>query len=48
MNMSIMYEDPVRDSVKGPTEVQLDNIHCSPLMYQASHFITEAYQVGQA
>ena len=37
----------MEDSVKGLTEEQVDNIH-SPLVYQASHFIVEVYQVGQA
>ena len=44
----LLYEDLLGDSVKGPAEVQVDNIHCSPLVYQASHFIVEVYQVGQA
>lgn len=26
----------------------VDNIYCSPLIYQASHFIAEISQVGQA
>ncbi|KAK4825634.1 hypothetical protein QYF61_001419, partial [Mycteria americana] len=42
----LVSEDLVGDSVKGLTEVQADNIHCSPLTYQANHFIIEVYQVG--
>lgn len=38
----------MRYSVKGLPEVQVDNPHCPPLIYEASHFILEAYQVGQA
>lgn len=35
-------------SVKGHNKVQEDNTRCSPLIYLASHFIIEVYQVGQA
>ena len=38
-----IYEDLMEDSVKGLPEVQTDNIYCSPLVYQASHFILEVY-----
>ncbi|KAK4810951.1 hypothetical protein QYF61_013359 [Mycteria americana] len=31
------------DRIKGLPEVQVDNIHCSPLIYQARHFIIEAW-----
>ncbi|KAK4831590.1 hypothetical protein QYF61_018350 [Mycteria americana] len=41
----LLYKDLMGDSVKGLTEVRVDNVHCSPLIYQASHFITEVYQV---
>ena len=41
----LLYE---ADSAKSPTDVKVDNIHCSPIVYQASHFIIEGYQVGQA
>jgi len=36
------------DSVKSLAEVKVDNIHCSPLIYPASHAIVESYQIGQA
>lgn len=36
------------DIVKGLTEVQEDNTHCSSLIHQSGHFIIEVYQVGQA
>ena len=35
-------------SVKSLAEVEVDNIHCSPLIYPASHAIVESYQIGQA
>ncbi|KAK4829074.1 hypothetical protein QYF61_002018 [Mycteria americana] len=40
----LLYEDLMGDTVESLTEVQVDNIHCSPLIYQASHFIIEGYQ----
>lgn len=36
------------DGVKSLPEVQVDNVHCSPHICQASHFVTEGGQVGQA
>jgi len=48
IHQQVLYEDLMGDSVKGPTVVQVDNSHCSPLICQASHFIIEIYQVGQA
>ncbi|KAK4828728.1 hypothetical protein QYF61_000719 [Mycteria americana] len=42
----LLYEDLMGDSVKGLAEVQVDRIYCSPLIYQASHFIIEGYQIG--
>ena len=38
----------MRDRVKSLAEVELDNIHGSPLIYPASHAIVESYQIGQA
>lgn len=35
----LLCEDSIGDNVKGLTEVQLDYIHCSPPIYQASHFV---------
>ena len=35
------------DSVKSLAEVEVDNIHCSPLIYPAGHAIVESYQIGQ-
>ncbi|XP_052646855.1 uncharacterized protein LOC128143559 [Harpia harpyja] len=43
----LLYEDLTGDSVKGLTEARVDNVHCSPFICQASHFIIEVYQVGQ-
>ena len=34
--------------VESLAEVQVDNIHCSPLIHPANHAITEIYQIGQA
>jgi len=48
VHQQFLYEDVMEDSVKGLTEVQVDNMQCSPLIYQASHYIIEFYQVGQA
>ena len=36
------------DRVKSLAEVEVDNIHCSPFIYPASHAIVESYQIGQA
>jgi len=33
------------DSVKSLVEFQLDNIHCSPLIYSARHSVID-YQIG--
>ena len=35
------------DSVKSLAEVKLDNIHCSPLIYPASHVIIGGYLFGE-
>jgi len=35
------------DSVKSLAEVEVDNIHCSPLICPASRAIIESYQIGQ-
>lgn len=35
-------EDLTGESVENLIE---DNIHCCPLIYQASHFVIEGYQV---
>jgi len=48
MLQQLVYEDVVGHNAKGLPEVHLDNIHCSPLIDQASHFIIEVYQIGQA
>jgi len=42
------YEDIMGDSVKSLAEVEVDNIHCSPLIYSAGHPIIEGHQIGQA
>jgi len=44
----LAYEDVMGDSVESLAEVQADNIHCSLLIYPASHAIVESYQIGQA
>ena len=36
------------DCVESLAEVEVDNIHGSPLIYPASRAIVESYQVGQA
>lgn len=36
------------DHVESLLEDKVDNIHCSLLIYQARHFITEGYRVHQA
>ena len=36
------------DSVKILSEVEVDNVHGSPLIYLASHAIADIYQIGQA
>jgi len=36
------------DCVESLAEVEVDNIHGSPLIYPASHAIIESYQTGQA
>ena len=36
------------DSVESLAEVEVDNIHCSPLIHPASYAIVESYQIGQA
>jgi len=38
----------VGNSVKGLTEVQVDNIHSLSLIYWAGHLVIQADQVGQA
>lgn len=43
----LLYEDLTGDTVESLTEVQVENSHCSPLIYQDSNFIMECYQVGQ-
>lgn len=35
-------------ALKEICEIQADNIHCSPLIHQASHSIIKVYQVDQA
>ena len=36
------------DCVQSLAEVKVDNIHCSPFIYPASHAMVESYQIGQA
>jgi len=43
----LLYVYFMRNNIKSLAVVQVVNIHCSPLIYQASHFIIEGYQVGQ-
>jgi len=35
------------DSVESLAEVEVDNIHGSPLIYPSGHAIVESYQIGQ-
>lgn len=44
MRHQLLYKDVTGDNVK----IQVDNIRCSSLIHQASHFIVEGYQVDQA
>lgn len=37
----------MEDNVKSLAKVQINNIHCSPLIHQACHFTIEGYHVGQ-
>lgn len=46
IHQQFVYEDLTGDSVKGLSEVQVDDICCSPLIYQASHFIMEVKQIA--
>lgn len=34
------------DHIKSLTEIKVDNMRCSSLIYQTSHFITEVYQIA--
>lgn len=43
----LLHDDLTGDSIKGLSEVQLDNLHCSSLIYQISHFIVEDHRFGQ-
>jgi len=36
------------DCVKSLAEVEVDNIHCSPLIYLASHAIVEDSPLGES
>lgn len=36
------------DSTENPPEVEVNIIHCSPLIHKPIHFYTEGNQVGQA
>jgi len=40
----LLHEDLTGDNTESPAEIRLGNINCSPLTYQASHFIVEGYQ----
>lgn len=44
----LLYENVRGYSVESLTEVQEENIHFSPLVHQARHFIVESYEVGNA
>ncbi|KAK4832337.1 hypothetical protein QYF61_021866 [Mycteria americana] len=44
--MNSFFKDLIGDSVKGLTEVLVDSIHCSPLIYQANHFIIQGSVLG--
>lgn len=42
----LVYKDVMGDRVKSLTKSTVNDIHCSPLIYQASHDILEGDQVG--
>lgn len=46
--LHFLYEYLMWESVKDLTEVQIDNILGSPLIYKVSHFIVEDYRFCQA
>lgn len=45
IHQHLVYKDLTGDCVKGLPEAQADNIHYSPLIYQAGHVIVEVQQV---
>ncbi|KAK4824875.1 hypothetical protein QYF61_021082 [Mycteria americana] len=47
IHQQLLCGDLMGNSVKILTEVEVGNIHCSPLIQQASHLILKVYQVGQ-
>lgn len=44
----LLCDNLIRNSANGLTEVQEDNIHCFPLIYQTTHFIIQVYQISRA
>lgn len=46
MKHEIFYEDLVGDRVKSSSDVRVESIYCSRLIYQATQFIAD-YQVSQ-
>lgn len=47
MHQLFVYEDFKADIVKSLTEVQVDSIYPSPLIYEDSDFIVDGYHVGR-
>lgn len=45
-HQQLVYKDLMGDGVKGPTQVQADNIHCSSLIYQGSFMTTQFIQMN--
>lgn len=48
MSTACIYDGLIRHCVKGLTELQKDNIHCSLFIYQDKLLIIEVCQVSQA
>lgn len=48
MHQQLVYEELIGNSVKCLTDVQVYNIHGFSLIHQASDFLIEVYQFGQA
>ena len=48
ISLLLREKDVAGDCVKGPTEVQIDDIRRSPLVHRCSHSIREGCQAGLA
>lgn len=45
-SLKFVHEDVTRWSVENITNVEINNIQCSSLIHQASHFVPKSLQVG--